>query len=730
MASPASCAYCGLPVASAEPVGETVPVYCCFGCQFAAGVTGEPLSSSRLSLRGPYARLGLSIFFTMNVIMLTMALWAYADKPDTRFAATLAEFLRYLSMLFALPVLILLGGPLLNSAIGQLRRGTLSTDLLLLTGVLAAYAASVISTVRGSGHVYFEVGCVILVLVSIGRWLEAAGRVKASRALDELEQLLPARVMRLRDGETEEIAVDEVRMGDLLRVRPGERIPVDAEIRGGAASVDEQFFTGESAPHIKAIGDSVLGGCLNLDGDLVIQATSTSRGGALSRLVRHVREARFRRGIHQTLADRWSEFFFPVIGSAALLTFGVHWWLDHWSAGLLNALAVILIACPCALALATPLAVWAALGTAARRGVLFRSGEAIERLAGARRVFFDKTGTLTTGQPRVGMFVCESPDRYDGIRSLVSAMTVSSPHPFSRAIHEFLETATPFPELRQLRSVAGAGLEALLPRGGAAYVGSLVWMTQHSLPLGPRIRAALRDGKVACASQVFVGQQAGPASSSAIEALFVLDEELRPSARPCLVGLDRLGIVAEVLTGDRAERGLALGLELGIQVRSQLLPEQKLEQIRRAAEAETGLERTARGVVMVGDGLNDAPALAAASLGIALGCGTDVSRDAADVCLIHDDLAMIPWSIEFARRTVRTIRQNLAWSFGYNGLGVIVAACGWLHPAIAAALMVVSSLMVLGNSLRLQEGIAVPADGTPPSDRGNGSPLAFLEAEA
>ena len=710
----ASCDYCGLPVATAASASE--PVYCCFGCQFAAGVTRESDGAmDRLSLQGPYARLGISVFCTMNVIMLTMALWAYAENPDTRFAAALADFLRYFAMLFTIPVLVLLGRPLAESATGQLRRGLLSTDLLLLTGVLAASAASILSTFRGNGHVYFEVACVILVLVSLGRWLEAHGRVRASQALDELERLLPDRVLRLEatGDQTEEIPVAEIRAGDRLRVRAGERVAVDATVESGTASVDEQFFTGESVPVLRTVGDEILGGSLNLDGDLVVCARSTAEGGALARLVRQVREARLARGEHQALADRWSRAFFPIIGLLALATFGVHTWRERWDVGLMNALSVVLIACPCGLALATPLAAWAALGTAARRGVLFRSGEAIERLARTRRVYFDKSGTLTTGQPRVVRFVCENPQDFDLLRNLSVAVTQSSTHPFSVAIHEFLEAAGPLPALEGFRTVPGAGLEGVLADGGFVYVGSREWMASHELSVGPRVQAALADSKGASASHVFVGTTGRGTAAAGVGALFLLEETLRPSVTACLAGLEDLAIGSEVLTGDRRERGEALRRELGIPVRARLLPEQKVEWIRRTGGVGGRGTGTDPGVVMVGDGLNDAPALAAASLGMALGCGTDVSRDTADVCLVRDDLAMVPWSIGFARRTVRTMRQNLGWSFGYNGVGVVFAAAGWLHPAIAAALMVVSSLMVLGNSLRLQEGEISPSFPSP-----------------
>ncbi len=682
-----TCHYCSLPVAGSVSTDE--PVYCCFGCQFAAQVTGA--TGAQGEARWMATALGLSVFCTMNVVMMTMALWSYSGAAYTPFEVGLADFLRYGALLFAAPVVLLLGRALAANATDQLRRGQLSTDLLLLTGVVAAFAVSVVATVRGEGHVYFEVSCVILVLVTLGRWLEATGRLQASSALDELEKLIPETIRCIdANGATHSVPRNEVAVGQLIRVLSGERIPVDGQVTRGRAVVDEQFFTGESIPVEKQIGSAVLGGSLNLDGDLLIEVQAPATAGALGRLVEAVRTARLKKGRFQLLADQWSACFFPIITVISLAAFGYHGWYSGWDVGLMTALSVVLIACPCALALATPLAIWAALATAAQRGVLFRSGEALERLAGVRAIRWDKTGTLTTGTPSVRGLLCEHSDERPLVMELASMLVSGSTHIYSEAIRRYLDI-TAGATANSVETVAGRGIRITTPALGEVSLGSVTFMAECGLLEGPVLSTALSLPGQADTASVLMGW------NQQIRGVFLLDEVLRPEAAVAIEACRQLALDLAVLTGDRAERGRYWQQVLQIPVVAELLPEQKLTAIHRAHQ-ECG------SVAMVGDGLNDAPALAAADIGIAMGCGADVTRDSADICLLPNDLRLVPWAIQHSRRTVSTIRQNLAWSFGYNSLGVIVAASGALHPAVAAVLMVVSSLMVLGNSLRLKHG--------------------------
>lgn len=705
----ATCDYCGLPTGQSATHGE--PAYCCYGCQFAASIGRQPTDVS--AVFGPASALGFAVFFTMNVVMLTMALWSYADRPVSEFQSALGHFLRYGAMAFAVPVLLLLGRPLMSHAWQGLRRRQLSTDLLLSAGVLAAFAVSVINTWRGMGHVYFEVGCVILVLVTLGRWLEAAGRSQASSALDQLERLVPDTV-RLRDGDQDVMTPREtISVGDRLHLLAGERIPLDGRVLHGRGVVDEQFFTGESAPVEKQTGDLLLGGSLNLDGDLIIEATAPPNAGALGRLVAAVRRARHAKGRYQLLSDAWSQVFFPVISLVAVAAFVVHGLRVDWNYGLLTALSVVLIACPCSLALATPLAVWTALGTAAKRGVLFRSGAALETFSAVRAIRWDKTGTLTTGSPRVEQLLCEDEDDRTAVEGWSAMLSQASHHVFSRAIQDYLAAdgepvgQSTSPEVR-VQTIPGRGLCIDLGEGRRVALGSLRWMEDCHFAWGPRL-SAVRQHPVTCDRPLtaigFDGR---------VQGLFLLSETIRPEAAAVISRCDDLGLDQALLTGDRQARARWIASQLAPQtqwaVQAELLPEEKLAAIRQAHE-QFGC------VAMVGDGLNDAPALAAADVGIALGCGADVSRDSADLCLLSADLRLIPWTYELSRRTVRTIRTNLVWSFGYNSLGVIFAATGQLHPALAAALMVLSSVMVLANSLRLSVS---EEPGQSPSDNRQG----------
>jgi heavy metal translocating P-type ATPase len=771
------CTWCGLPLAGAKrdanwgskapaepylldakPVAQRElrhpsmeAVYCCFGCRMAHAITEE--KGQEGAIRWTIVRLGIAIFFSMNLMAFTMTMWSldvYEVQRDP-FQTQLFEVFRWLSMIFSLPVLLLLGLPLLQNAVISWRQRIFSTDLLIATGVVAAYGISVANVLRGAESVYFEVGATVLVMVTLGRWFEATGKQKATEALDNLAALLPTKVQRVTDDGIAEIETSAIQIGNLLQVRAGDRFPTDAVLFDGETTVDEQVFTGESIPVSRKPGDRVLAGTVNLDGHVVVRATAAFREGSFGRLLNLLKEARLSRGHYQRMADRVSAWFFPLITGVALLTLIVHW---HRGAGeaVQCSLSVLLIACPCALGLATPLAVWTALSTAVKHQVLFRSGEAIERLATVKAVCFDKTGTLTTGTPQV-KHICllddhESPD----LLRLSAALAKTSSHPFSQAVVRFIEAKeVQFSdvELSHIRSIPGGGVEATLADGTRLRLGSMDFVSE-SANIDPRLRLriahALNVADQEAASVVAVSVSDLPL------AMFLLTETMRPESSTTAKQMMDSGLHLAVLTGDRSAKAEQLRRnildchEVGCQcsaecaasissasggrkspdnsgndanqgidiprspttthkpvptsrltIECDLRPEQKVEMLQRIHEQYGA-------VAMVGDGINDAPALAVSDVGIAMGCGADVSRDSAQVCLLSNDVSRVPWAIELAKRTRSVIRQNLFWAFGYNAAGVILAACGLLNPAVAAGLMIVSSLLVISNSLRLGSG--------------------------
>jgi len=705
---PAVCDYCKLPLPAGwwnhSPTAQTgdEPLFCCLGCRIAAAILEE--KSDERSSHSKLVRLGLAIFCTMNVMAFTMALWSTdvygAVESAGSLAGTIHGLFRHLVLLFSLPVLFFLGFPLFRHAWLGLLRGVLSTDWLLASGVAASFLFSFLSVVRGRGPIYFEVGCVILVMTTLGRWLEANGKLKANAALDALTRLLPDEVRRVTCNQEQWASLSDVVVDDLLRVLPGERFPVDGRVVRNRGLADEQVLTGESRPVLKEPGDRVLGGTLNLDGDLTIRVSATGEQGTLARLVEMVRNARESKGKYQRLADRAASRFVPVVFAIAICAIGAHWALGSLGRGLWAGLAVTLIACPCALGLAAPLAIWSALGNAAGQRVLFRSGEALERLAEIVAVRFDKTGTLTTGSATVTHCIVEFDHEREAALELAAALAGASSHAMSRAIFQSARgrPALASGEVTEIRVVPGLGIEGTLADSRSRIcLGSVRFMREQELSLGARLRRAIEDAESRGLPLCMVGWD------EQVRGLFVFDEEWRPAAHAVTRWLTGAGVSVGVLTGDHAERGRVIAGKLGVSVEAELLPDQKVRAIER-------VHQTIGPVCMVGDGINDAPALAASDVGIALGCGTDVSRDSASVCLLGDELSAIPWSIELARRTRRVIRWNLFWAFGYNSCGIGFAALGWLNPALAAFLMVASSALVTINSLRLSQQFSIALD--------------------
>lgn len=727
------CDYCGLPVAGVQagpvPAGAVArPEYCCSGCRFAASVMASEVGDEQV--RRTLLKLGLGIFFAMNVMVFSMALWStevYGPEAlgTGPLGHALHEVFRYLALLFCLPVLFLLGWPLAEGAWLATCRRVITTDLLLVVGVTAAVAYSLRSVVAGAGQIYFDVACMILLFVTLGRWFEAQGKLRSNQALDAIARLLPETVHVVEGQHVVEIPRERATVGQRLRVFPGERFGVDGVILAGNGDVDEQIVTGESRPAGRHPGDAVRSGTLDLDGDFEIEITAAAGEETVSRMLELVRRSRRIRGHYQRLADRVTAGFVPAVALVAIAAACWHGRQRGVDAGILAGLAVALIACPCALGLATPMAMWVALGRAAQSHVLFRHGPAVEQLATVRALLFDKTGTLTTGDAVVHAFITQHERDHRLGLELCAALAARSNHSFSLAIQRYVrQSCEPIDSLGEMRvenirTFPGRGL-------CARYVPRLAGQANSGMKHNFQPRLVAEDEKVepveTAAEQVLLGsprwlQEEGLTTAAelwrAIEAaggseaplscigwagqirgVFVFRESLRPEARDSLDHCRRLGLRVAVATGDRRSRADHLADLLAVKVFAEQLPEDKVATL---ADA----RKRFGPVAMIGDGLNDAPALAVSDVGIALGCGADLSRESAAICLLANDLARLPWTIQLARQTVRIIRQNLFWSFSYNILGIAIAASGGLSPIFSAGAMVASSVFVVSNSLRL-----------------------------
>jgi Cu+-exporting ATPase len=550
-------------------------------------------------------------------------------------------------------------------------------------------------------HLYFEAAAVVITLVLLGKWLETRAKRQTTDAIRTLQALRPERARVRRDGTDVEVAIDAVRMGDLVVVLAGERVPVDGVIAEGASHVDDSLITGESLPVAKHPADRVTGGAVNGEGVLVVQTTALGAESTLARIIRMVESAQAEKAPIQRLVDRVSAVFVPVVLTAALLTF-LGWWLmaGNWQVGLLNAVAVLVIACPCALGLATPTAIMAGTGVAARHGILIKDATALETAHRVDVIAFDKTGTLTEGKPTLIAAVAQNGNRRE-LLALAGAIQRQSEHPLARAVIAALEAEDiDAPVATEVKSLPGSGVQALVAGRALAIVS-----TRALSEFGWRIEPALREESTKL-------QAAGRSVSWLIDntnrvvlGMLAFGDTLKASAKLAIHRLHALGVKTALVSGDNAGSAAAVATELGIDVvHADVLPADKAKVI---AE----LKKDRHFVAMVGDGINDAPALAAADIGIAMSTGTDVAMQAAGITLMRGDPALVADALDISRRTYAKIRQNLFWAFFYNVVGIPMAALGLLNPMVAGAAMAFSSVSVVSNALLLKRWRPVSTGG-------------------
>jgi Cu+-exporting ATPase len=636
----------------------------------------------------------------------------------------------WVSLALASIVQFVLGARFYVGGFKAARSGEGNMDLLVALGTSAAWGLSVYELFAHPGvsaHLYFEAAAVVITLVRFGKWLEARAKRQTTDAIRALDALRPERA-RIRDaatGNERDIALADVRNGDMAIVRPGERLPVDGLIREGRTHVDESLITGESLPVAKEIGARVTAGSINGEGVIAVETTATGAETTLARIIRLVESAQAEKAPIQRLVDRVSAIFVPVILVIALVTL-VGWLLmgAGVETAVLNAVAVLVIACPCALGLATPAAIMAGTGVAARHGVLIKDPQALEMAHRIRIVAFDKTGTLTVGKPSMTVFEAdEGVDRAEAL-GLAAAVQRLSDHPLARAVVAAADSERiPAVTAANAKAVAGRGVEARIGERHLA-IASDRWLDELRLAAPERLatRAAELEqlgNTVSWLVELGGGDSVSDLSNSApqtpanprVLALLAFGDSLKPGARAAIERLSAMGIKSVLLTGDNAGSAASVAKSLGIApdaVHAHMLPADKARVI---AE----LKASAQGAVaMAGDGINDAPALAAADIGIAMATGTDVAMEAAGITLMRGDPALVADAIDIARRTYRKIQQNLFWAFVYNLIGIPLAAFGLLNPMLAGAAMAFSSVSVVTNALllrtwRAQAGL-VPAD--------------------
>jgi Cu+-exporting ATPase len=609
------------------------------------------------------------------------------------FDAALAPWLQ---LALATPVQFVLGARFYKAGWKALVARSGNMDLLVALGTTAAYGLSVYLLLKGVHHLYFEAGAAVITLVLLGKWLEGRAKRQTTEAIRALQSLRPE-TARLRRADSEvEVALAEVNIGDTVVVRPGERMPVDGEIIEGRTHTDESMLTGESLPVAKEPGSFVTGGSLNAEGLIALRVTAVGAQSVLARIIDLVESAQAKKAPIQRLVDRVSAVFVPVvlvIAAATLLSWGLA--AGDWEEAVLNAVAVLVIACPCALGLATPTAIMAGTGVAAQNGILIKDAEALETAHAVHTVAFDKTGTLTRGKPALVGFEAHNMERSTAL-ALAAAVQAGSEHPLAKAVLEAAK-AVVAETAASIKALPGRGLEARV-KGRRLALGSSRWMGELGvdlLPLAEKAAGWERDGRTVSWLADLDG---------GLIAALAFGDEPRPEAGEAVQLLKARGVRTIMLSGDSAAAANAVGRRLGIdEVRAPILPEEK-------ANAIAALRTPQRGVAMVGDGVNDAPALAAADLGVAMGTGTDVAMHAAGVTLMRPDPRLVAAAIDISRRTYAKIRQNLFWAFVYNVVGIPLAAAGVLSPVLAGAAMALSSVSVVGNTLLLKRWKAYGGD--------------------
>ena len=655
-------------------------------------------------LREMKRNLTISAIFTVPLLFIAMA--DMVGIPMPAFLSPMQSPVSYALIQLALVLPILwVGRRFFVDGFKALSKGHPNMDSLVALGTSAAFLYSLYGTyhvLEGHAHfamnLYYESAGVILTLITLGKYFEDVSKGKTSMAIQTLVGLAPKMATVLRDGQEVEISVEEVQVGDLIRVKPGEKVPVDGVVTEGNSTVDESMLTGESIPVSKSVGDEVIGASLNKTGSFILKATKIGKDTALSQIIQLVEQAQGSKAPIAKLADKVSGVFVPIVIVLALVS-GLAWYFlgqESWVFALTITISVLVIACPCALGLATPTAIMVGTGKGAENGILLKSGEALEEANHVNMVVFDKTGTITNGTPVVTDVVTADSTDADALIRLAASLEVASEHPLGEAIvAKAKEQGAAFDEVTNFEAIPGFGIKGHVGET-LVFLGNEKWMRENGLvnvEMNDKANQFAEQGK----TPLYIGY------NDAVQGLIVVADTVKESSARAIQTLHEMGIQVAMMTGDHERTAQAIASEVGIdRVFSEVLPQDKANYVSK-------LQEEGYIVAMVGDGINDAPALAQAQVGIAIGTGTDVAIESADAVLMKSDLMDVPAMLKLSRATIRNIKENLFWAFAYNIIG-IPFAMGVLHlfggpllnPMIAGAAMSFSSVSVVLNALRLK----------------------------
>jgi len=655
-------------------------------------------------LREMKRNLTISAIFTVPLLFIAMA--DMVGIPMPAFLSPMQSPVSYALIQLALVLPILwVGRRFFVDGFKALSKGHPNMDSLVALGTSAAFLYSLYGTyhvLEGHAHfamnLYYESAGVILTLITLGKYFEDVSKGKTSMAIQTLVGLAPKMATVLRDGQEVEIPVEEVQVGDLIRVKPGEKVPVDGVVTEGNSTVDESMLTGESIPVSKSVGDEVIGASLNKTGSFILKATKIGKDTALSQIIQLVEQAQGSKAPIAKLADKVSGVFVPIVIVLALVS-GLAWYFlgqESWVFALTITISVLVIACPCALGLATPTAIMVGTGKGAENGILLKSGEALEEANHVNMVVFDKTGTITNGTPVVTDVVTADSTDADALIRLAASLEVASEHPLGEAIvAKAKEQGAAFDEVTNFEAIPGFGIKGHVGET-LVFLGNEKWMRENGLvnvEMNDKANQFAEQGK----TPLYIGY------NDAVQGLIVVADTVKESSARAIQTLHEMGIQVAMMTGDHERTAQAIASEVGIdRVFSEVLPQDKANYVSK-------LQEEGYIVAMVGDGINDAPALAQAQVGIAIGTGTDVAIESADAVLMKSDLMDVPAMLKLSRATIRNIKENLFWAFAYNIIG-IPFAMGVLHlfggpllnPMIAGAAMSFSSVSVVLNALRLK----------------------------